>query len=328
MTTYKLTVAVDPDSPKADELRQLLNVVSGRAPDGQGRVSEPLVKEELAIVEFLTAKSSTSKSSASTERTQPPGEDQTPVDLLLGLAKTSSGRRAAEEEKRQFRLQRDREMEEQRNAQRRFSGQPASNSNSMASPWGYVAPSMPGLDVQQPFGIHSIRRGPRPLQPPPSKRGSSSQPMDLNDVDLSFGLDFQRPQSVSSSSSHPEMGGAGGDGLNGLHAMGGEVQVQHQQGSGGGLGMQNVQMAPPLSSMAGLPLSGLPLLGGGSDNDFFSGQQTQDTMNEMNMMLAPQFGSANMNGFDFSDLGLGTGEAGEGFEGQFNPFALAQANDG
>ena len=89
------------------------------------------------------------------------------MDLLLGLAKTRSGKRAAEEEQRQLRLQQHRELEEQKIAARTGSG--------TSSPWGYVAPPMPGLDVQQPFGNRGPRRVPRPLQPPPPKRPSAAQ---------------------------------------------------------------------------------------------------------------------------------------------------------
>ncbi|CAD6577076.1 MAG: hypothetical protein TREMPRED_001854 [Tremellales sp. Tagirdzhanova-0007] len=163
-----VTIKLDPDSPQADELRVLLNIVSGRAPDSQGRVSEPLIKEELAIVEFLTAKSSKSKTSQfPTARREQAQDDQTPVGLLLGLAKTRSGKRAAEEEQRQLRLQQSREVEEQRTAS-------SARVGGMISPWGYIAPQMPGLSVQQPFGIDGPRRAPRPLQPPPMKRTDPS----------------------------------------------------------------------------------------------------------------------------------------------------------
>ncbi|ORY34710.1 hypothetical protein BCR39DRAFT_585668 [Naematelia encephala] len=165
-----VTIKLDPGSPQADELRHLLNIVSGRAPDAQGRTSEPLVKEELAIVEFLTAKGTSGRSSQPISAKGDERDDQTPVDLLLGLAKTRSGRRAAEEEKRQLRLQQFREAEEQR------AGRASGNGNGMSSPWGYVAPQMPGLDVQQPFGMTSQqRRAPRPLRPPPSKRSDENQ---------------------------------------------------------------------------------------------------------------------------------------------------------
>ena len=158
-----VTIKLDPQSPQADELRNLLNVVSGRSPDTNGVISEPLVKEELAIVEFLTAKSTPAMSKQPSHERMTRGDDQTPVDLLLGLAKTRSGKRAAEEEKRQLRLQQQMEVEEQQ-----ATAQP--NGAGMSSPWGYVAPSMPGLEVQQPFGANGSRRAPRPLQPPPSRK--------------------------------------------------------------------------------------------------------------------------------------------------------------
>jgi len=49
----------------------------------------------------------------------------------------------------------------------------------------------------------------------------------------------------------------------------------------------------------------------------------------MELSGAQQFG-APLDGFDFSDLGLGLGNGNSilGFEGQFNPFALPQADDG
>jgi hypothetical protein len=64
-----------------------------------------------------------------------------------------------------LRLQQYREMEEQRAAANRRNG----GQSDMSSPWGYVAPSMPGLDVQQPVGGQG-KKGPRPLQPPRTKR--------------------------------------------------------------------------------------------------------------------------------------------------------------
>jgi hypothetical protein len=180
---------VDPNSSQADELRHLLNVVSGRAPDEQGRTSEPLVKEELAIVEFLTAKANSSKRArplAAPNEQNP--DDETPVDLLLGLAKTRSGKRAAEEEQRQLRLQQHRELEEQRLATR---------TNGTTSPWGYVAPQMPGLDVQQPFGNGGQRKVPRPLQPPPSRRSDAASEWSSNLMDNIMNPPTFVPQSQS-----------------------------------------------------------------------------------------------------------------------------------
>lgn len=181
MTYLHRLTSVDPLSAQADELRHLLNVVSGRARDSEGRLSEPIVKEELAIVEFLTQKAPTDGQQETPvdikSRSRNPGgrpdssggtEDApAPVDLLLNLARTASGRRAAEEEQRQLQLQQRREVEEQRREGRRRSNSVRSASDS-ASPWDFVAPAMPGLDVHQPFG--QAQRVPRPLQPPPARR--------------------------------------------------------------------------------------------------------------------------------------------------------------
>jgi len=189
---FLLTVSVDPNSPQADELRNLLNVVSGRATDTQGRTSEPLVKEELAIVEFLTAKANATKTAQpDTGRREQHPDDQTPVDLLLGLAKTRSGKRAAEEEQRQLQVQQRREQEEQKFAARAGT----------TSPWGYVAPQMPGLGVQQPFG--NGMKVPRPLQPPPKR--PSATPEWSNDLIGSIMCQpsfTPQPQSPSSSNRH------------------------------------------------------------------------------------------------------------------------------
>ncbi|KAK4684332.1 hypothetical protein P7C73_g5850, partial [Tremellales sp. Uapishka_1] len=192
---------VDPTSPQADELRHLLNVVSGRARDSEGRLSEPIVKEELAIVEFLTAKTS----GAPTPKSSHPSnlaDDHTPVDLLLGLAKTSSGRRAAEEEKRQLRLQQRRELDEQLKKN--------GNGATSASPWGYIAPSMPGLDVQQPFGNPNPfatsqpetmqRKVPRPLQPPSSAKRASNDWFDSMVRQPDFHQNPEPPITLPSSS--------------------------------------------------------------------------------------------------------------------------------
>jgi hypothetical protein len=304
---------VDPDSAQADELRQLLNVVSGRAPDSQGRTSEPLVKEELAIVEFLTAKTNY-KQASNTERPTR-GDDQTPVDLLLGLAKTRSGRRAAEEEKRQIRLQQYREAEEQRAAQKRNGG--------MSSPWGYVAPSMPGLDVQQPFGQGNRGRAPRPLQPPQTKKSQDSPwSADIFDnlnneiVPPPFASPRRSDQSpLRTSFTQPQRQQPQQPPF--------QAQQQQQQQQAQSFQQQQQQQQPqqnngsfnlsPFASMSNLPLASP------SQNvaDMFAGNAA-----------AQQFGQAISDGFDFADLGLNL-ESGApnptSIDWQnFNPFALQQ----
>ena len=140
-------------------------------------------------MEFLTAKGSAKPSANSRPaagRGTGEGDDQTPVDLLLGLAKTRSGRRAIEEEKRQLRLQQLREAQEQRQRQ-----MGAGSNGPQISPWGYEAPQMPGLNVQQPFAANGFRRAPRPLQPPPPKRADGTSMW----VDVPYeGPEFPRHQ--------------------------------------------------------------------------------------------------------------------------------------
>ena len=285
-------ISVDPESPQADELRQLLNIVSGRAPDNQGRTSEPLVKEELAIVEFLTAKTNYKQAANSADRTQR-GDDQTPVDLLLGLAKTRSGRRAAEEEKRQIRLQQYREVEEQRASAKRTGG--------MSSPWGYVAPSMPGLDVQQPFGQSNQRgRMPRPLQPPPAKRPNGQQDSPWgNDIFANLANDVMQPQfnqSPRRSDPSPHRGSFGQQSANSFSLS-------------------------PFASMSNMPL---PSPSSNIPNDLFN---SNPNPNMSTNDVSQQFGQNILDGFDFSDLGLnfGTTAPSQGLDAaSFNPFALAQ----
>jgi len=83
----------------------------------------------------------------------------------------------------------------------------------------------------------------------------------------------------------------------------------------------------PYNSLSSLPLTSPAAIT--RDDPFFSPQREQN-MNGAMMMGLPgmqsQFGNAPMDGFDFSDLGFNS-PSGPGFEGQFNPFALAQAAD-
>lgn len=318
----KLILVVDPESPQADELRHLLNVVSGRAPDKHGKVSEPLVKEELAIVEFLTAKSTAPGKSKSSRTSDQPG-DQTPVDLLLNLAKTRSGRRAAEEEKRQLRLQQYREVEEQRRATSSKGGK-----DGMASPWGYQAPQMPGLDVQQPFAANGSRKVPRPLAPPSRRNESqpSNDPWNFSNFTMDSSItqpNFQMTRPTSAS-----FGAAPA-----ANAQAQQIQQQHQQ--------QQLQTSPHQD------LNPLQFPSVSSTSPFgqlsMPGQQNQPSLSPDNMFGLPDtnpsdlgqgngqmdsmqlFGNALMDQFDFSDLGLGNGVQNDNVESSFNPFALAQA---
>ncbi|ODN74484.1 hypothetical protein L202_06868 [Cryptococcus amylolentus CBS 6039] len=327
-----VTIKLDPDSALADELRQLLNVVSGRLPDSQNRLSEPLVKEELAIVEFLTAKpqNKPSRPPPRSAEAGAGGDDQTPVDLLLNLATTRSGKRAAEEEKRQLRLQAAREKEEQSQIAKRNAGAGQISS----SPWGYVAPSMPGLDVQQPFGNGSKQRVPRPLQPPPTRRADGSIP-DSTDWSPEMALalqNSQRQQTQASAQAHVAQQQLT-DGLPGF-------KTSPSQNQGGNLSLSPYGGFSDLPSFSNETLGGFdaatgffqsqlpasnmdqaPSAGSSSSLTTVPGQQTVDGLGDGGI---PQFGNATFESFDFNDLGLDVRNNGGGF----NPFALPQTEEG
>ncbi|WWC73652.1 uncharacterized protein I206_107624 [Kwoniella pini CBS 10737] len=311
-----VTIKLDPDSPQADELRQLLNVVSGRSSDAQGRISEPLVKEELAIVEFLTAKPQSNKSRGPVPATGNSGnkdEDQTPVDLLLGLAKTRSGRRAAEEEKRQLRLQAYREVEEQRQAARRNSG-----AQNISSPWGYIAPSMPGLDVQQPFGGSADKRVPRPLQPPqPARRADGSIPDSTNwSPEMAFNFSGNSG-SGGAQGRRPSSSGQIGYNINSpthsliassTNSTNNDHQQQQQNGGHGSLispfgnlnnNNNGMGLNSPNDLNQGIISDGFSFPEQSQSSNAFVGEGMGNDPNGGN-----QFRNALLDSFDFSDLGL------------------------
>jgi hypothetical protein len=309
-----------------------------------------LVKEELAIVEFLTAKATAStKSKSGSSRPSDQQGDQTPVDLLLNLAKTRSGRRAAEEEKRQLRLQQYREVEEQRRAsskQGQGQGQGSRDGNSMASPWGYQAPQMPGLDVQQPFGSNGTRKVPRPLAAPSTKRDDRNTNEAMNDPwNLGFNLNgsggLSQPQFNMSRPSSSNAGNGNLDNSNTFPQLQSDMgqlsfpsasssnsfehnmalaNLHQQQQQQQQLQQQQQQQQTNLS-----PESMFNVNTGGSDPNSAQSQNQPQTQSQMDSMQL--FGNAMMDQFDFSDLGLGSGVQNNTVETSFNPFALAQAED-
>lgn len=303
---------VDPESSQADKLRRLLNVVSGRAPDANGRVSEPLVKEELAIVEFLTAKTNIAPNSNSLPK-------ETPVDLLLGLAKTRSGRRAAEEERRQLRQQAAREVQEQ-------SAQAKGGMSS--SPWGYKPPSMPGLDVQQPFSMSGQRReGPRPLQPPPTKRGN---PQTSWSPDYNNSTGMAMPQQQQPSSQQQQQQQRFDPSPENLFPSPTQHPNFNLDSLTASTSSNNYQLSPyqnmlplPSPQNGSLTLSGSDPFAAGSLEHFFADNISGGGGNQSG---GPQFGNAMLDQFDFTNLGLDL-ENGP-VDGGFNPFALPQTEEG
>lgn len=320
-------------------------MVSGRARDEHGRLSEPIVKEELAIVEFLTAKnaskpSSTSSSANHNGQVRPDGTDEnTPVDLLLGLAKTNTGRRAAEEEKRQLRLQQRRELEEQRMAQRRSmsAGSIATTSNGnvmSSSPWGYVAPQMPGLDVHQPFGapnnVNQLndRRLPRPLQPPGGVSGvpgggkhnnnannnNGSGGVDSGDSAVGWSPENPFGFTENKNVTQPNFGaGAGGLMPSPHSAFAASVGAAAAGAAAAG---QLTNISPYQDITLSLPTPEDQLGMGGQ-----GGQQGQG--GDGLFTGEGEFGGANVGAFDFSNLGVPQG----GMDMAFNPFAIQQTGD-
>ncbi|BEI88770.1 uncharacterized protein CcaverHIS019_0201320 [Cutaneotrichosporon cavernicola] len=312
-----VTIKLDPESPQADELRHLLNVVSGRARDEQGSMSEPIVKEELAIVEFLTAKNPSKAQAAVANGAQngaartEPSDENTPVDLLLGLAKTNSGRRAAEEEKRQLRLQQAREQEEQRQARRRVMQQ--ANGSGVPNPWNYVPPQMPGLDVHQPFGARrpppQLGSLPRPLQPPSQREEEK----------LNTSWSPENPFGFTDRSS-PGFGNPN----NMMQGFQGQVNLSPYQEMG---------ILPGPGPGPGLsPSEQLALQGAGSAANANNNNNPNNTANNnnavesnghsLNFGTGQEFGSA-VDNFDFSAFG----GPHRGVEMAFNPFAIQQTGD-
>jgi hypothetical protein len=68
--------AVEPNSARAEELRRLLDVVAGLTPDELGRISEPIVKDELAIVEFLTQRANDPSTNTDISNSAPENSDR------------------------------------------------------------------------------------------------------------------------------------------------------------------------------------------------------------------------------------------------------------
>ncbi|BEI80967.1 hypothetical protein CcaverHIS002_0201270 [Cutaneotrichosporon cavernicola] len=291
-----VTIKLDPESPQADELRHLLNVVSGRARDEQGSMSEPIVKEELAIVEFLTAKNPSKAQAAVANGAQngaartEPSDENTPVDLLLGLAKTNSGRRAAEEEKRQLRLQQAREQEEQRQARRRVMQQ-ANGSGA----WTYTSHSARAVRRR------SSALSPRPLQPPSQREEEK----------LNTSWSPENPFGFTDRSS-PGFGNPN----NMMQGFQGQVNLSPYQEMG----------------ILPRPREQLALQGAGSAANANNNNNPNNTANNnnavesnghsLNFGTGQEFGSA-VDNFDFSAFG----GPHRGVEMAFNPFAIQQTGD-
>jgi hypothetical protein len=155
---------VDTHSPRAEELRRLLDVVAGLAPDELGRISEPIVKDELAIVEFLTQRANNPISNDNALN------DSTPI-LLYHIPPTDTRPSVLEEHVAPM-------LSKPSNA-RTGHHQPTDD-----PAWSFVAPEMATLDIHAPFSpaeavhktesVMSSSSVPGPLRPPPP-RGLAAQ---------------------------------------------------------------------------------------------------------------------------------------------------------
>jgi len=177
---------VEPNSPRAEELRRLLDVVAGLAPDELGRISEPIVKDELAIVEFLTQRANDPNNSEGALNNSAPIP---PYHILSG------------EQRPALLERRDTSASRQSNEVAAFRQQHASDDPA----WSFVAPGMATLDVHAPFSPGGVANKagsdvstssvPGPLRPPPPRgyHGQSASSV-FADRENNF---FQQSQNAS-----------------------------------------------------------------------------------------------------------------------------------
>lgn len=188
--TYTHFPVVDAASPRAEELRRLLDVVAGLAPDEQGRISEPIVKDELAIVEFLTQRAN---NTSAQEQALNNSAAIPPYSHVLSSRTNATAQRFGQQHKQSNRSDAQKTDRQQSVSshpslkspqQDRRHGQDPSNQYPdvpQAAPedsaWSFVAPDLNTIDVHQPF-IDSGRgmtetRMPGPLRGPARPRQNS-----------------------------------------------------------------------------------------------------------------------------------------------------------
>lgn len=195
--TYSSLHSVDPTSIRADELRRLLDIVAGQAPDELGRVSEPIVKDEMAIVDFLTQKANAGSSNGQPIRSSAPippyshilpGHRPTRRMDSSNDAESSSRARAASDTLRRPHM----------------AGTSSDPSIQPRPPylsdpaWSFVAPGMSQISVQSPFGPSESTRKtlvPGPLRPPVPRQGFFQRPTASSETNRSRGSQSSQSQS-------------------------------------------------------------------------------------------------------------------------------------
>lgn len=302
--TCPLFAAVDPNSARADELRKLLDVVAGQAMDEAGRISEPIVKDEMAIVDFLTAKAN--NTAGSNVRNSAPFP---PYSHILPIQKPLQPSKQMRQEPSPLRGRSD--SIEQKPAINR-QGSQASDWSGGDPAWSFVAPGMAQIDVHHPFAQQPQssnalnnspnQRMPRPLRPPQSGRqrsdsrnsGNESPPTNLLSAPSTLGYQpsytQSPPQPQGSPLRHQESL------LRTAFGNGSTSNVSEAMPSGHGLAEQAYTNA-----------------------DMHSFGQSQDDPS-LNLFSDPWLDSA------YAMLGIGsesnTGRAPG--DGEFNPFELSQ----
>ncbi|KAJ9107031.1 hypothetical protein QFC19_002900 [Naganishia cerealis] len=188
-----VTIKLDAASPRAEELRRLLDVVAGVAADDQGRISEPIVKDELAIVEFLTQRANNTSAQEQALNNSAP---MPPYSHVLSARGSSAAQRFGQQQQQQSPVSSMKIQDSDRqvmpsNAVAPIPSQGGQDTVDVPahytevqpqqapedSAWSFIAPDLNTIDVHQPFvdrerglGEH---RMPGPLRGPARSRQTS-----------------------------------------------------------------------------------------------------------------------------------------------------------
>jgi hypothetical protein len=167
-----------------------LDIVAGLAPDDQGRISEPIVKDELAIVEFLTQRAN---NTSAQEQALNNSAAIPPYSHVLSARANTAARRSAQQPKQPTNAAMPKSHRQQSSStlatlqspqqDRKAGPQPSDQYSDVPqaapedSAWSFVAPDLNTIDVHQPFidsgaGL-TEHRMPGPLRgPAPSRQNS------------------------------------------------------------------------------------------------------------------------------------------------------------
>lgn len=187
-------------------MRRLLDIVAGIAPDEQGRISEPIVKDELAIVEFLTQRAN---NTSAQEQALNNSASIPPYSHVLSARGSNAAQRFGQQQQQQQSQQPQMPPSSQKSQDadhQLISSDPAiplphqggqENPQHSAhysevqqqipedSAWSFIAPDLNTIDVHQPF-VDNERgldhRMPGPLRGPARSRQTSLLEQAYNDA--------------------------------------------------------------------------------------------------------------------------------------------------